>query len=178
MSITFTSDAPSNSVEKETPCMCSQMAKSWSSFYDGEDSPQIRKDLKENANSNCQFCKGTGVETVDESNTPTLNLSNANAMILLSVLGLPQDYIGEISIPEARRAFLRANNRNNLKDFTRPEEKIHGKPREIKPGVVDIKPIRLYDPGVDENKIKDYLSRFAKFLHEVIQGGGKKIIWD
>src|SRR5271166_1938653 len=98
MSITFSSDAPANISEKESPCMCAQMAELWTDFYNGQDTPQIRENLKEQASPTCHYCQGTGVEIEKQDDAPMMNLANPNAMILLSILGLPQEYSGEISL--------------------------------------------------------------------------------
>lgn len=153
------------------------MAESWSDFYHGEDTPAIRQDLKENASPHCPSCKGTGIESVAQDDAPSMNLANGNAMILLKVLGLPTEYAGEISVPEARRALIKAMSRSSVTEFERPQRIEHGKPREIEPGVMDLKPLRYFDQGVDENRIRDYIKRFAEFVSEVIQKGGTKIYW-
>jgi hypothetical protein len=178
MSITFDSDVPRDIVEKDEPCMCAQMAEGWSDFYEGKDTPQLRDQLKQEANPNCPFCKGTGVEKAShEVGNPTINLANENAKALFEILGLPFDNAGEMDIPTARRAIMRAMSRGSYQQFERPEETQYGKPREVSPGVVDLKPLRWHDPGLSEEKIKAYITRFADFVAQVIQLGGSKIRW-
>ena len=177
MSITIDSDIPRDIEEKVEPCMCAQMAESWSDFYEGKDTPEIRDNLKQEANPSCFHCKGTGIETVShEVNAPKLNLANENAAIFFAVLGVDINR-GEMTIPEARRAIIRSQSRTSLEKFVRPEEKQYGKPREVSPGVFDMKPMRLYDPGLTKEKIQSYIIRFHEFVKEVSQKGATKIIW-
>lgn len=178
MSITFDSDVHRDIEEKEEPCLCAQMAEGWSDFYEGRRTPALRAQLKQEANPSCPFCKGTGIENAShEVGNPTLNLSNDNALTLLKILGLPADHVGEISIPEARRAIMRAMSRSSYQEYERPEETQYGKPREVSPGVVNLKPLRWHDPGLSAEKIKAYVTRFADFVAQVIQRGGSKIHW-
>src|SRR5690348_10745458 len=107
MSITFDSDVSRNFLGKEEPCLCAQMAEVWGDFFRGEDSPEIRKQLRQEADPKCAMCKGSGIEKVQHDDAPTINLANENAKILFAVLGLPFDWAGEIDIPTARRAVMR-----------------------------------------------------------------------
>src|SRR5690606_22970065 len=118
--------------EKEEPCLCAQMAEHWSDFYEGRDTPTIRANLKQEANPNCHFCKGTGIEIAShEVGAPQLELSNANGEILFRILGIPFEPSGEMTIPEARRAIIKAQSRTSLDKYTRPERTEYGKPREV-----------------------------------------------
>jgi hypothetical protein len=177
MSITFSSDVKGNITNKSEPCLCAQMAETWSDFYHGEDTPAIRAALKAEANPQCPLCKGTGIEKVSHEDSPHMNLANANAEILFKVLNIPFDSIGELTIPEARRALIKAMSRSSVKEFERPDHIEYGKPREVEPGVVDLKPLRVFGPGVNEEKIHEYIKRFGEFISEVIQKGGTKIYW-
>lgn len=182
MSITIESNIERNTIDKEEPCMCSQMAIHWSDFYEGIDTPEIRTDLKENASSRCPNCHGQGIEVVSqEVDFPSINLSNENAKILFDILGIKvsseDGMVGEMSIPEARRAVIRAQSRKSLDRFIRPEEKTFGKPREISPGVIEMKPLRLFHSGLSEEKIQRYIRTFAEFVVEVIKRGATKIVW-
>lgn len=176
MSITIESDAPRSSFTKEEPCLCAQNSDYFSNFYQGEDSPQIREDLKANAYSQCPSCHGAGIESVETDDAPFLNFSNPNAVILFRVLDVDINK-GSLSLPEARRALIRANSRASLKEFVRPPHTEYGSPREVSPGVIDMRPIRWHDFGVPEKKIQSYLDDFRDFLAKVIEKGATKIFW-
>ena len=178
MSITFDSDCKRTSYAKQEPCLCAQMSQYFTEFFNGRDLPHIRRDLNANADPNCPRCHGSGIEGVPYDDAPTINLASDNATILFQLLGMDHRAVHEMTLPEARRALMRACSRSNLQDFTRPEQKIKHDPREISPGVFDITPkIRFIDPGVDTQRIKEYLERFAEFLHKVSNKGAKKIFW-
>jgi hypothetical protein len=182
MSITIDSDLQRDIEEKQESCMCAQMAEKWSDFQEGFDTPEIRDNLRQEANPNCHYCKGTGIETVShEVGAPTINLSNRNARVLFSILGLDvegeEGYVGEMTIPEARRAVMRAQSRQNIAKFVQPETKVHGKPREVSPGVYDMKPLKMYDAGLTEEQLHAYIRRFAEFVVEVSRLGATKIFW-
>lgn len=70
---------------------------------------------------------------------------------------------------------MRTMSLSSLKEYKRPEEIVHGKPYEISPRVVYVKPLYLYDPGLNEQKLHHYLTLFGDFLSKVIQEGGTKI---
>jgi len=177
MSITIDSNLSRDIEEKGEPCLCAQMAESWSDFYEGKDTEEIRYNLKQEANPNCHYCKGQGVEIVShEVNVPTINISNENAAIFFAILGVDMSRY-EMTIPEARRAIIRSQSRTSLEKFVRPEQKEFGKPKEISPGVVDIKPLRLFNAGLSKENIQSYIIRFHELVKEVTQKGATKIIW-
>jgi len=177
MSITFDSDIERDMETKTEPCMCAQMAEHWSDFYEGRDTPAIRDNLKQEANPGCFHCKGSGIEKVEhEINAPTLNLSNMNAAVLFDILGINGEK-HELTIPEARRAIIRSQARGSLEQFVRPERTEYGKPREISPGVVDLKPLRLFERGLTKEQIQAYIVRFADFVSQVTRRGATRIFW-
>lgn len=176
MGITIDSDAPRQFSMKDEPCLCAQMSEVFSDFFRGKDTPEIRADLKANANPNCPICKGTGVENVEQNDAPHMQLSGVNASLFFSLLGLDIEK-GEATLPEARRGLMRASSRSDLKPFTRDEQITYGKPIEIEPGVIEMKPMRSLSLGLDEEKLKRYLETFAEFLNKISQLGAKKILW-
>lgn len=182
MSITISSNIECDTIEKEEPCMCAQMAPHWSDFYEGTDTPAIRAELREYAHSKCPSCQGKGVEIVPQDvDFPTINLSNDNAKILFDILGAninsEDGMVGEMSISKARQCVMRAQSRESLDRFVRPESKSYGKPREVSPGVVDLKPVKMWDMGLSEEKIQRYIRIFAEFVIEVSKRGATKIMW-
>jgi hypothetical protein len=180
--LTIDSDLPRDIEEKQEPCMCAQMAEHWTAFYEGRDTPDIRYNLKSEANPKCFHCHGTGVETVGhEVGIPTINLNYRNAKVLFEILGIningPDGMVGEITIPEARRAVMRGRSKQNLAKFIAPECKQYGKPREIEPGVIDMRPLRMFECGLTEDKIRSMIQEFAALVLEVSHRGATKIFW-
>ncbi len=177
MSITIESDLTRDAEEKEEPCLCAQMAPYWSDFYEDLDrSPRVRRDLRENADEKCHTCKGSGIEVVlQDIDFPSLNLSNESADRLFKMLGVESrsddGFVGEMSIPEARRAVMRSQSRKSLEPFVKPEEKEYGKPREISPGVVELRPKRWHSRAINESMLRDYIDMFARFVIEVSRKG-------
>ncbi len=182
MSVTIESDISRQTTNQEESCMCAQSSKYWLDFQKGADTPAIRADLQQEADPNCPYCKGSGIEVVAQDvDFPSLNLSNENAKVLFTILGLninsSDGMVGEMSISEARRAIIRAQSRKSLEKFVRPEEKTFGKPREISPGVIDMKPLRFFHFGLPLEKLQRYIKTFAEFVIEVSRRGATKIFW-
>lgn len=183
MSITFTNDLDTPGITKIEPCLCAQGSPVWGDFYDGQDTESNRQALKRDANPDCVFCKGEGIETVEHDLPGTsFNLANENAAILLNILGFKSSdnedqLVGSMPLPLARRALIKAMSKTNLKEFERPREELYGRPREIEPGVVDMRPLRMLYQGVDETRIKKYINYFKELVEKTIKEGGTKIVW-
>lgn len=177
MSITFNSDASGTVTEKAEPCLCAQLCDAWGSFYHGEDTPEIRAELKASAHSACPSCKGTGVETVKESDAPTLNFCNDNALRILGALGLDVDYCGSATIAEARRAVMRGRARGDLSGHVREAEVHRGAPYTREDGVVELGQARFFSSGLDEDGIRSRIERFSAFVMEAEGRGATKIWW-
>jgi len=94
MSVTFyIPDAPT--ITKEFECICTQ---------DGE------VDIK------CSHCSGTGKGSYEESIAPNCNFANVNARDIMSLIDLPQEPCGDLSLektPEILRKALAALNLRN-----------------------------------------------------------------
>lgn len=179
MSVNFHSDLTDEATtSKEAPCLCSQMAERWLDAMDGDFSEAVRADLKANANPACPMCHGTGVEMEEESDAPHFNLANDNAGLLFEALGLGASPYGDLSVPEARRAVMRARSRSDLSPFTRETEVLHGRPRADENGVVNLRPMRLHSAGVDEAKMASYIDRFSAFVEASASRGATTISWD
>ena len=162
MSVTFSTDLPALEGSEDSPCLCAQMAPAFFRFMDGEDTPDVRAELAEEASPECLRCGGKGVETVPLGSPVTYNLANENASILLRALGLSEG-LGECTIAEARRSLLRARN-VRLDGLTRPEEITYGSPRQNVDGVVEMHPLRSFSQGLDVEDILDRIERFEIFL--------------
>lgn len=118
MSITFS--IPSTKSETKTEsCLCAQMSPNWVAFMHGEVSEEDA-DLAKYANPDCPFCHGRGVESVSHPEDGTLvNMCNTNALSILTIIGLPVDYCGKISVnelPKAIRGCIYAMNSNKIRE--------------------------------------------------------------
>lgn len=171
MSVTFSSDAPESAAFADEHCLCAQLAPG----FMGDAKPEA---LKAAANPRCLNCKGEGIERVPTSDAPTLNLANANAIALLRALrlgGVEGDLVGSCSIPEARRAVIRAGS-GDVSRFARPEAIEHGKPRS-EGNVVIARPIRSWDMGLSAEGLRARLDDFASLVEECAARGATIINW-
>ena len=179
MSINFHANiTDANITNSDSPCLCAQMADMWVDAMDGHWSEAVKANLASEANPKCPFCKGTGIEAVRESDAPVLNLANGNAVLLLGALGLDSAPSGELSVPEARRAIIRARSRSDLTPFTREQETVYGRPRANEDGSVELRPVRLSSMGVDKERVASYIERFASLVEESADRGATTIFWD
>lgn len=103
MSVTFSTDATVSTFVTREACLCAQFAPGWPASHDG--------DLARHAEPSCLLCEGTGLEVVQSSDEPALNVANLNALALLDLLGLGSDCYGECHISDMQRAIVGAKNR-------------------------------------------------------------------
>jgi len=141
-----------------------------------EEVEEIKNKLEEYAHGDCRYCGGSGVHITKVRRETEINLSNSNAMAILEVLGIKPDYDGSISLPEAKRALMKAKSRSSLKKFERPEE-ILTRPREIEEGVTELHSPYFYGQGLSESDIKERLEKFEKLIKEAEANGAKNILW-
>lgn len=183
MSVSFTTNCQSEEYSEVEPCLCAQMASCFSEAFENKSALKFIDELKAEANPNCPFCKGTGLENSPKSDAPELNLANRNFAVLYDVLGLKKvlgrdfDYVGEMTLAQAKRALMFARNHTTLKNFEIAEELIHGKPQNNEDGSVELRPLRHYDQGLSNEKLQSYIDRFAAFLQEVEERGGDMVYW-
>ena len=193
MSITFYNDVESNWEEKLNPCYCAER----NSWRDNEmqdfisdivlDRPMSEerkeggfKKLKNFADPNCGLCHGEGSSQIrDWKPQISINWSNMNAYPILRLLGVKEDDLpnGSMKLPEIRRALLKALN-TSVSSAARDKEIIHGKPREVSPGVMEMRPLRMFDAGMSEDDIKDRLNKLLKFVAMSIEQGATEIYWN
>ncbi len=177
MSITFRSDCVSTITMRQEPCLCAQCCEAFTRmFSDGEDNETIRAELRAAAYPACPRCSGTGVEEVPVSDTPEMDLNLGNAAALFGVLGLNEEQ-GSLSIHEARRAIMRGRSCQNPSAFLRPEAKIFGKPSRLEDGVVEMRPLRSWDVGLDEEGLRVRVEIFAAFVMAASERGATEIFW-
>ena len=106
---------------------------------------------------------------LDMEDAAHLNMNNGNAAAFLSFLGLPlEDGVGETTVPEARRAIMRARATfdRHVNDFTRKgsDTKRPGK-------------CRIIEGGIDTDYFAMRLDSFEQFLNVVVQKGATSIYW-
>ncbi len=177
MSYTFTADvSDAQTSTKEEPCLCAQGAECFSDAFQNGVEPH-RAELAAEAWDKCLHCKGTGVESVENDDAPSLNLGNDNAVSLLGVLGLSTDCWGQVTLPEARRAVMRARARKSLSAFERSTETLHGAPRVNDDGTVELRPIRCHGFGLTEDGLRDRVERFAYFIEVAAARRATTITW-
>jgi len=178
MSYTFTALTPESPVSrKEEPCLCAQGAECFSDSFQNGITEAHRVELAGEAWSECLQCKGTGVETVEYDERPSLNLNNENAKLLLGALGLSTDCWGEMTLPEARRGLMRARARKSLSEFTRASETFYGAPRADENGAIELRPFRGHSGGFSEESLRDRIERFALLVDQAAEQGATKIFW-
>jgi len=142
-----------------------------------DDSPEVKRLLSLVGRPECTLCEGKGWYYHD-SLQPTINWSNGNAAAVLSAMGYRREelYAGDVPISEFRRAYIRALNKD-LGSYVREEEIGYGKPREVEPGVIDLKPIRFMSAGLSKDQIKSRLDQIGSFLNEAIENKATRISW-
>lgn len=109
---------------------------------------------------------------------PNWNVGNARA--LLGLLGLDsEDLCGEATLPELRRALLGARARFDRRApaFVREERVEYGAPREDEDGVVEMRPLRLFEGGLDLAGIRRRLEELAEFVEAAAALGADLIAW-
>jgi hypothetical protein len=108
---------------------------------------------------------------------PHWNAGNARA--LLGLLGLANEELcGEATLPELRRALLAARARFDRRapEFVREERVEYGAPREVD-GVVELRPLRLLEGGLDLAGIRTRLEELAEFVEAAAALGADAVSW-
>lgn len=181
MSITFTALSTLGTAllagerEPETACLCAQAAATWDMYLEGSD----RAELAACAQPACPICGGTGVEP-GSAPVLSLNLSNWNATALLRLLGL-EGACGAITLPEARRAIMRAR-----ATFERRADALTVEAAEVvlptrveREGNVAriVRGAILSIGGLDREGLAERLERFAAFVERAATLGAARIGW-
>ncbi len=169
MSVTFSSDCAASKGFAQEHCLCAQMAEG----FMRDATPEA---LRAAADPACFACGGSGVETVEVSDRPELNLANGNARLLLCALRISDaDLFGSVALPEARRAIIRAR-ASSLEPFTRQALIEYGAAR-ADGNLVALRPLRVHAAGVDEEGIAAYIDRFERLVSESAARGATNIHW-
>ena len=94
-----------------------------------------------------------------------MNLANGNASQLAAALGLADPYLGSLTLPEARRALLRARNVDTT-PLLRPASDTK------RPGRA-----RYITQGLDAERMDSYLTRFERLVKAADAAGAERIEW-
>jgi hypothetical protein len=118
----------------------------------------------------------------DDTRYFALNVGNAAALWPLLRFPLEDGHVpsqGEVSVPEARCAVMRARATfdREAPKHVRPTEIDHGAPRAREDGTVELRPLRAYWFGLDEDGIRDRIERFARFVEAIAERGATHVAW-
>ena len=127
--------------------------------------------VREHAFPGCACCGGSGLIEGDRPHASFVQVNSA----VLGALGFTTDR-GECTIPEARRALLRARNRR-LAPFVVPGEVEHGAPRVHENGVVELRPVRFTSFEVDEDRLARMVDRIGEMVERLAAAGATKVRW-
>lgn len=112
---------------------------------------------------------GTAI-TLDIDDATFLNMSNANARVFLAFLGVEPGahLVGEITVPEARRAIIRARATFERRVGAYTRESSDTK----RPGKV-----RVIEGGIADDYFERRLDDFESFLGVAVERGATSIWW-
>lgn len=97
-----------------------------------------------------------------------MNIANGNAVAVLTLLGLGDEPQGEVSLPEARRAAIRAR-----ATFDRRADSFTRDLADLKrPGHA-----RVIVAGIDDNYLRRRLNDFDRFLLHVAEEEAVAVYW-
>lgn len=175
MAIVFDSDL----VFPNTPavsCSCAQNMPRFDEVLDveAEERPlpaELVEHIREHAFPDCARCGGSGLV---EGASPHASFVQVNSAVL-GALGLEAER-GSCTIPEARRALMRARSRR-LAPFVIPAEVEHGKPVVHENGVVELRPVRFQSFEVCEDRIGAMVDRVADLVERLAAAGATQIRW-
>ena len=123
----------------------------------------------------CGYCKGKGTYQEQVSDAPEMNLSNSNAMNVMSALGYGEEYgytIKPEEIPAVKRRIMQLTNSDELDNYTKQggeEQKDFGMVRDKDPetGLDRIshkKGPTMISPDIDVGYLKDKFERMMPIL--------------
>jgi hypothetical protein len=118
----------------------------------------------------------------DLADPRSVNLANTNArafLVFLSLQDAGEDLYGSVPIPEVRRAIMRARAtfHQRADSFVRSPEIIHGKPRVNHDGSVDLRPVRVWIGGIDEEYLMRQLDKLEVLVEELAERGATHLGW-
>lgn len=107
-----------------------------------------------------------------------INLNNGNAAAVLRALGYEGEdtCYGKAPLPELRQRLLLALNRD-VSPFVREQVIEYGSPRENEDGSIEMRPLRCWSGGLDEDGIRSRLLRLQKYIESASVLGATDISW-
>ena len=142
----------------------------------------IQKDKSGMFDANVWRIHISGNETSEQQSIPELNVANRNAMVLLRILGMEEEYVGEIGAEELKQRIDRSvggridysflyslpqqeiENEPDPADWWKQEEESEGGPKMI-------------DMGLSPDQIKHYLQQLSVIVDYAIKLNNPKISW-
>jgi hypothetical protein len=117
----------------------------------------------------------------DLDNPRSINMASMNARAFLSFLGINsgEDLVGELPIPEVRRAIIKAKATfdSRASRFVRTQEVVHGAPRINDDGTVALRPIRVWVGGIDEEYLWRQLDRLGVLVEVLAAKRATHVRW-
>ena len=109
-----------------------------------------------------------------------LNISNMNAVAFFTLLGVDSHnddgFCGSMTLPEARRAIMRARNMNPVR-VLREASVTYGAPRANEDGTVELRPIRVMEMALTIGQIEHYITALECIVVHATAQGASKIWW-
>lgn len=191
--ITENGDYIPGNPELTSGCLCSQLAPTWDMYLEGSD----LEELAQEADQNCPWCHGTGVES-PHAMVAEVNFASANARDILYLMGLAdassplplntvvipgeddQEILaGEIPVPNMRQRIMvaRASFDNKVGMLERSAEEIKGEPYTDEDDVAHIHPVRVTVPAKTSDRIYERLEDVASFVEDMASKGAQNIRW-
>lgn len=146
-------------------CLCAQFAPTWDMDLAHCDLAVLRA----HALPTCHICAGTGVES-GSLGYLSINLCNANAVVLLRMLQLPTDVLhGTMAMPEVRRAIMRARAlfETLAPQLTRDESLSYGHDHSV----------RVVRYGLDVTGIRRHVETLHDLILQGIQAEADHLTW-
>lgn len=127
----------------------------------------------------CDMCMGKGKTKEYHTEYGELNVSNANALAILDMLGLEEDYVGNIptnKLPDIRRRLIKLKNKG-VDDYTSDTtDERHtrvvkqGDMHKIEPGP------RMINVGRSEEQVMRYVDRLLAII-DFAQKNDATVVW-
>ena len=121
---------------------------------------------------------------LDDDDPRAFGLNVGNAAALWPLLGLPLEggHVppgGEVSIPDVRRALMRARAtfERQAPKLVRAAEIEFGAPSVQDDGTVELRPLRAIWFGLDEDGLAARLDRLERFVEAVAERGATHVAW-
>lgn len=175
MAIVFDTNLPFTNVP-DVSCSCTQNMPRSEEVLDVEVEerpfpPELVAHIREHAFPGCSRCGGSGLV---EGGRPHASFVQVNSAVL-GALGLDDDR-GSCSIPEARRALLRARNRS-LAPHVVPAEVEYAPPRVDERGVVELRPVKFTSFEVGEDRLGRMVDRIGELVERHAAAGATQVRW-